>query len=164
MVVLTPELARRLPFVRKQAGQLASKMRYLGAQFAALLADDLWLRSARHANAMAALLAEVRRRRRARGPGYAPGQRSVRVVAVTSGGGELQAWSFVSESDADHHEVRAMTSFATTPDDVDRFVAVSPRWSVRTPEASRREAGRSGRPASGVRSAQAWTGGTRAGQ
>jgi hypothetical protein len=42
-----------VPFVRKQQMQLASKMRYLAAQFNALLDDDLWLRNARHANAMA---------------------------------------------------------------------------------------------------------------
>ena len=41
------------PFVRKQVGQLPSKMRYVAAQFAALLADDLWLTNAGHANAMA---------------------------------------------------------------------------------------------------------------
>ncbi|HZO93010.1 MAG TPA: beta-eliminating lyase-related protein [Candidatus Baltobacteraceae bacterium] len=47
-----------LMFVRKQAMQLASKMRFVGAQFEALLRDDLWLRNARHANAMAQLLAD----------------------------------------------------------------------------------------------------------
>jgi threonine aldolase len=38
--------------------QLSSKMRFLGAQFNALLADDLWQRNAAHANAMAARLAD----------------------------------------------------------------------------------------------------------
>jgi threonine aldolase len=46
-----------LPFTRKQGMQLASKMRFVAAQFNALLRDDLWLRSARHANAMAGRLA-----------------------------------------------------------------------------------------------------------
>ena len=36
--------------------QLPSKMRFVAAQFLALLEDDLWLRSAGHANAMAAAL------------------------------------------------------------------------------------------------------------
>lgn len=48
----------RVPFARKQLMQLASKMRFLSAQFEALFANDLWLRSARHANAMATRLAE----------------------------------------------------------------------------------------------------------
>ena len=99
-------------------------MRYLGAQFDALLADDLWLRSAGHANAMAALLAERLAAVDGLVPPALPDVNAVFVrlpsaVAVA----ELQSWSFVWEWDADHHEVRAMTSFATTPDDVDRFVA-----------------------------------------
>ena len=44
-------------YLRKQHMQLSSKMRFLAAQFNALLADDLWLRNAAHANAMAARLA-----------------------------------------------------------------------------------------------------------
>jgi threonine aldolase len=39
--------------------QLASKMRFLAAQFEALLTDELWRRCAAHANAMAARLAEA---------------------------------------------------------------------------------------------------------
>jgi threonine aldolase len=46
-----------LPYTRKAAMQLPSKMRFVAAQFAALLRDDLWLRNAAHANAMARLLA-----------------------------------------------------------------------------------------------------------
>ena len=51
------ELGERFAYTRKQLGQLASKMRFVAAQFEALLSDDLWLRSARHANRMAARLA-----------------------------------------------------------------------------------------------------------
>ena len=46
-----------LVFTRKQGMQLASKMRFVAAQFEALLRDDLWLANAAHANAMARLLA-----------------------------------------------------------------------------------------------------------
>ena len=45
-------------FIRKQQMQLASKMRFFSAQFVALLEDDLWLRNAQHANAMAQQLAK----------------------------------------------------------------------------------------------------------
>jgi len=49
-------------YLRKQGMQLASKMRFIAAQFEALLTDDLWRRSAEHANRMARVLeAEVRR-------------------------------------------------------------------------------------------------------
>ncbi len=46
------------PFIRKQGMQLGSKMRFLSAQFLALLEGDLWRRNAEHANRMARLLAE----------------------------------------------------------------------------------------------------------
>ena len=47
VVVLDPELADGFQYLRKQSLQLASKMRFLAAQFDALLTDELWLRSAR---------------------------------------------------------------------------------------------------------------------
>jgi len=53
LIVRDPALAHEIPFLRKQSLQLASKMRYLAAQFEAYLEDDLWLANARHANAMA---------------------------------------------------------------------------------------------------------------
>ena len=54
VVTFRPDAATSLRFLRKQSMQLSSKMRFVAAQFVALLTDDLWLRSARHANAMAA--------------------------------------------------------------------------------------------------------------
>jgi threonine aldolase len=57
VVVLRPDGADALPFIRKQSMQLASKMRFVAAQFVALLEGDLWRRNATHANAMAARLA-----------------------------------------------------------------------------------------------------------
>jgi threonine aldolase len=48
-----------LAYLRKRAGQLVSKHRLFGAQFVAIMEDDLWLRLASHANAMARALGEV---------------------------------------------------------------------------------------------------------
>lgn len=56
VVVFADGLKGRLPYVRKQLTQLGSKGRFLGAQFLAMLTDDLWRRNAAHANAMAARL------------------------------------------------------------------------------------------------------------
>jgi threonine aldolase len=58
VVFLKPGLGEGFEYLRKQSLQLASKMRFLSAQLDALLTDELWLRSAAHANAMAARLAE----------------------------------------------------------------------------------------------------------
>ena len=58
VVFLDPGLAESFELIRKQGMQLASKMRFLSAQFDALFGEgDLWRRNAEHANAMAARLA-----------------------------------------------------------------------------------------------------------
>ena len=56
VVFFNPELAGNFKFYRKQGMQLASKMRFIAAQFQALFTNDLWLQNARHANRMAQLL------------------------------------------------------------------------------------------------------------
>jgi threonine aldolase len=59
VVLLRPELAEQMKYLRKQSLQLASKMRFIAAQFEAMLDGDLWKRTATQANAMAARLAEA---------------------------------------------------------------------------------------------------------
>ena len=59
VVFFRPELAGNALYIRKQEMQLASKMRFISAQFLALLRDDLWRHNATHANAMARRLADA---------------------------------------------------------------------------------------------------------
>lgn len=73
-ICFRPELAEGFGFRRKRAGHLFSKMRFLSAQLEAYLADDLWLRNATHANAMARRLGE--------GLAEAPGVRLADPVAA----------------------------------------------------------------------------------
>ena len=58
VVFFDPKLAANFKYARKQGMQLASKMRFIAAQFEALLSNDLWLKSAMHANRLAGLLAK----------------------------------------------------------------------------------------------------------
>ena len=121
VVFLQPELAEHARFVRKQAAQLPSKMRYIAAQFSALLDGNLWLRNAGHANAMAELLA----RQVADIPGVEL-HRSPQVNAVFA---TLPAWSLeplIEWSpfyvwDQEQDLVRWVCSFDTTPEDVGAF-------------------------------------------
>ena len=110
-------------YLRKQHGQLSSKMRFLGAQFNALLADNLWLENAGQANAMAARLAS--------GLVSIPGVdlaypvQSDAVFARLSPGhiAELQRdWTF-HVWDESASIVRWMTAFDTRESDVDAFLA-----------------------------------------
>lgn len=57
VVFLNPKLAEDFKYVRKQGMQLASKMRFLSAQYLAYFENDLWKESATHANQMGQLLA-----------------------------------------------------------------------------------------------------------
>lgn len=57
-VAIKQTVSYDMPYLEKQTLQLAPKMRFLAAQFDALMTDDLWIRNAAHANAMAAALAE----------------------------------------------------------------------------------------------------------
>jgi threonine aldolase len=56
VIFFNPEVSKQFKFIRKQSMQLHSKMRFIGAQFNALLSNDLWKRNAEHTNHMAKLL------------------------------------------------------------------------------------------------------------
>lgn len=123
VVHLRTELATNGRFVRKQAGQLPSKARFVASQLSALLADDLWLRNAEHANAMARRLAD-----RVRGIDGVevtgePEANALFVRLPADRIAPLQEWSFFWPWDLDDSLVRWMTSFATTEADVERFAA-----------------------------------------
>jgi threonine aldolase len=121
IVVLNPEAVRGMPHLRKAAMQLASKMRYVSVQFEALLAGDLWLQNAQHANAMARRLAEQ--------VGRLPGVEVARPVEANSVFARLPAATTVRLQERFHFyvwdqatgEVRWMTAFDTTEADVDEF-------------------------------------------
>ena len=123
VVFLNPELAEGFEYTRKQSMQLASKMRYISAQFNALLSDNLWLTNARHANHMAASLAEK--------AGNISGvtiTQKVETNAVfaslpASAIEKLQRQYYFYTWDAEKNEVRWMTSYKTTENDIDDFVA-----------------------------------------
>ncbi|MFZ0299650.1 MAG: low specificity L-threonine aldolase [Candidatus Sulfotelmatobacter sp.] len=124
VVFFHPELSRDFLYLRKQNMQLASKMRFIAAQFEALLTNDLWRRSAEHANHMASLLEkEVRR---------IP---EVKIVwKVEANGVFVQIPRKAIEKIKQHYFfymwieeesiVRWMCSFDTTEDDIHKFAEV----------------------------------------
>ncbi len=118
-----PALAANVaPFARKQGMQLASKMRYVAAQFEALLTGDRWLRYASHANAMAARLLE--RVRTIEGVRITRNARCNAIFATMDRAAIARAQErvFFYTFDESLPEVRWMTHWATTEDDIDDFV------------------------------------------
>jgi threonine aldolase len=133
VVVLTPEASEGLVYLRKLSMQLASKMRFVSAQLIALLTDDLYLRSAGHANAMAARLRGALETAIADGTidnlSFSQATDANAVFAVLpSGVADRLRESFrFYDWDAAAGEVRWMASFDTTENDIDVFVAAITR-------------------------------------
>jgi threonine aldolase len=129
VVLLTEGLGPDLDRCCKQAMQLASKMRFLAAQFEALLTGDLWLRNAAHANAMARRLASALQ---GRVDIAARVQTNVVFARIRPEDvAPLQARrSFYMWEPADT-TVRWMTAWDTQPSDVDAFAeAILARYST----------------------------------
>ncbi|WP_415714605.1 threonine aldolase family protein [Maridesulfovibrio sp.] len=120
-VFINPEAGENFEYLRKQNMQLISKMRYVGAQFKALLTDELWKRNAGHSNAMASRLAEK--------AGAIAGVKITRPVEANG------VFAIIPEHaveklqerfpfyiwDEQTGEVRWMTSWSTTDEDIDDF-------------------------------------------
>jgi threonine aldolase len=122
VVFFDPLLALDFKYRRKQGMQLASKMRFISAQFIAFLEHDLWKSNARHANQMAEILFQkvkdikeitVTQKVQANGVFVILPEKIVR---------ELQDEYFFYPWDEDRSEYRWMTSFDTTEDDIEKFV------------------------------------------
>ncbi|MCP5053986.1 MAG: low specificity L-threonine aldolase [bacterium] len=117
--------AREFKYIRKQGMQLFSKMRFLAAQFNAYLCNGLWLKNARRANAMAALLKEKIKKFPQLEIAY-PVQSNAVFVKIPKKYIQplLQHYFFYewNEIDQDTSIVRWMTSFNTTEEDIAGFV------------------------------------------
>jgi threonine aldolase len=121
-------MARDFERRRKRAGHVMSKMRFLSAQLIAYLHNELWLNNARHANAMAARMAQ--------GLKGLPGVRLLHPVdanevflvvreeiaaALERQGFHFYRWQYLIQDDG--VTLRLVTSFATPAADVDEFLA-----------------------------------------
>lgn len=123
VVFARPELAERAKYIRKQTTQLHSKMRFIAAQYEALLANELFIDLGRRANDAARLLHKALCDIESLQLGGPPSVNSLFPRLVDPAKTELQAWSFFWDWDVAAAQVRWMTAWDTSPTDVDRFVA-----------------------------------------
>lgn len=118
VITFRPELAENMKYIRKQSTQLYSKMRFCSAQFLAYLEHDLWLQNARHSNKMAQLLRSE-----------LEGIPSIQFTQNTDGNilllkmepqmiETLLKKHFFYIWDESSHEIRLVTSWDTTEEDV----------------------------------------------
>jgi threonine aldolase len=127
VVFFKPALAEDFERRRKQAGHLWSKFRYLSCQLLAYLEEDLWLRNARQANAMAARLAQglidiagVRLMQRVQANEIFLVMPKPLVDSLEQAGFHFYGWPWRAVSDG--VPIRLVTSYATTPEDVEDFI------------------------------------------
>lgn len=124
---LTPGLVDRFPFERKSAAQLSSKMRYIGAQFAAVYGSSCWHEMAASANAKAARLADGVREA---GVELVWEPQANEVFAYLSEPAMRMLMDVTDfydwERRGERMVVRWVCSWDTTDDDVDRFLAALP--------------------------------------
>jgi len=129
VVLFDPSQADDFAFYRKRAAQLFSKSRFIAAQFEAYFEGDLWLKTARHANAMAATLAKVFAGSSVVRLAWQPQANEVFAIMpretmaqLTGAGAVFYDWhvpaSFDGQIGAGEVLCRFVTSFATTDEDV----------------------------------------------
>lgn len=123
VVFFDPELADRSLNLRKQATQLHSKMRFISAQYRALLADDLFIDLGRRANSSAMRLWQEVAALPVLGLDRAPAVNSLFPIVPQPQRSLLQDWSFFWDWNPARDQVRWMTAWDTTDTDVDAFVA-----------------------------------------
>ena len=122
VVFFNRSLSKNFKYIRKQGMHLASKMRFISTQFEALLSGDLWLENARHANRMAQLLArEVEKIPQIRITQKVEANAVFAIIPKMFIPLIRQRYFFYVWND-ETSEVRLMTSFDTTEDDIREFV------------------------------------------
>jgi threonine aldolase len=130
IIVFEPGRFPDLRTIRQRAGHVVSKARFVAAQFEGYLEDGGWLKTAAHANAMAARLSAGLRGSTAARLAWDSEANEVfpilpksTIVRLREAGAMLYEWP-VDGADPDEDCVRLVTSFATTEAEVDRFVSL----------------------------------------
>jgi threonine aldolase len=121
VVFFDKKLGHDFLYLRKQGMQLASKMRFISAQFDALLTGDLWQKSAQHANRMARLLEKALRRIPQVKIVYRVEANGVFAKIPRPAIAKLQKRYFFYVWNEQQSVVRWMCSFDTTEQDVKQF-------------------------------------------
>lgn len=126
VVVLDPARAEGLRYLRKFTMQLSSKMRFASAQLLSLFDDGLGLRSAAHANAMARRLRTALEARAFPGLAFSQDTQANAIFATlpTDAADRIRQRVRFYDWDRARGEVRWMTAWDTTEEDVDRFVSI----------------------------------------
>ena len=131
IVFFNPDIVKDFPYLHKRSGQLLSKMRFIAAQFEAYLHDEVWLRNARQANAMATRLSAGLVALPGIELAYPTQSNEVFVYLPNTIIDGLQGEGVsVNEDELDGTAARFVAAWNTKPDDVDDLLAAIKRHCV----------------------------------
>jgi threonine aldolase len=119
---LKPGLSNDFKYIRKQGMQLASKMRFISAQYIAYFRNDLWKKCASHSNSMAKLLAEKIKNTNQIQITQAVQSNGVFAIIPHNVAGKISKKYFFYPWNEHISEYRLMTSWDTTEEDIEDFV------------------------------------------
>jgi threonine aldolase len=124
---LKPGLSSDFKYIRKQGMQLASKMRFISAQYLAYFHNDLWKQCASHANAMAAILADKLKETKEIRITQSVQSNGVFVIIPKAAAEKVMKQYFFYPWNEATSEYRLMTSWDTTEEDIEEFVRLLKR-------------------------------------
>lgn len=123
VISFRPEVTENLAYIRKQSAQLASKLRYMSAQFLPYLENNLWLENALHANKCALKLAEAMSKFDEIKFTQKIESNQLFFILPADVLAKLQEKYFFYVWNDARNEARLVTSWDTTDEDIDSFIA-----------------------------------------
>lgn len=123
VVFFNSEFAKRSLYVRKQVTQLHSKMRFISAQYEAMLRDDLFITLGGQANRAARMLFDKTKDIKSLQLTTAPAANSMFPIIAQGPRTQLQDWAHFYDWDASIDQVRWMTAWDVTEPEIEAFVA-----------------------------------------
>ena len=129
IIFFKPELVWNLPFLKKRAGHLLSKMSFVSVQLDAYISNGVWLKNAKHANAMGKKLSQALNEHKNIEIAYPTDANEVFVKMPKDIIDQLNSEGYtINDDEWDGNAVRLVTAWNTDPSDVDTFLNYLNSW------------------------------------
>ena len=123
IIFFKPELVGNLPFLMKRAGHLLSKMSFVSAQLDAYITNEVWLRNAKHANAMGKKLSQGLDQHKNIELAYPTDANEIFVKIPKDIIDQLNSEGYtINDDEWDGKAVRLVTAWNTNPSDIETFL------------------------------------------
>ena len=125
IIFFNKDLVGNLPFLMKRAGHLLSKMRFVSAQLDAYLSNEVWLKNAKHANAMGKKLSQGLQLNKNIKLAYPTDANEVFVKIPKNIIDQFNSHGYkINDEEWENKAVRLVTAWNTDPSDVESFLSI----------------------------------------